>query len=51
MIDRDLILFWGQERRIITGADLLGRLLRGIARPDAEDLSARPPLPPPPARG
>ncbi len=33
VIDRDLILVWGPERRIITGADVLGRLLRGIARP------------------
>ncbi len=32
VIDNDLILVWGQQqRRIITGADLLGRLLRGIA--------------------
>ena len=31
VIDNDLILVWGQHRRIITGADLLGRLLRGIA--------------------
>ena len=29
-IDKDLILFWGEEKRIITGADLLGRLLRGV---------------------
>ena len=35
VIDEDLILVWSQERRIITGADLLGRLLRGIARPNA----------------
>ncbi|MDJ0848963.1 MAG: DUF21 domain-containing protein [Myxococcota bacterium] len=33
VIDEDLILVWGPERRIITGADILGRLLRGIARP------------------
>jgi hypothetical protein len=33
VIDNDLILLWGDERRVITGADLLGRLLRGIARP------------------
>jgi hypothetical protein len=33
VIDEDLILVWGRERRIITGADILGRLLRGIARP------------------
>ena len=31
IIDNDLILCWNNERRIITGADLLGRLLRGIA--------------------
>lgn len=34
VVDHDVILVWsGQERRIITGSDLLGRLLRGIARP------------------
>ncbi len=31
VIDNDLILCWDKKRRIITGADLLGRLLRGIA--------------------
>jgi metal transporter CNNM len=31
VIDNDLILVWGAQKRIITGADLLGRLLRGIA--------------------
>jgi hypothetical protein len=31
VIDNDLILVWSEQRRIITGADLLGRLLRGIA--------------------
>jgi metal transporter CNNM len=30
VIDDDLILVWGIQRRIITGADLLGRLLGGI---------------------
>jgi hypothetical protein len=35
VIDNDLILVWGAQRRIITGADLLGRLLRGIATLDA----------------
>jgi len=30
VIDEDIILIWGRERRIITGADILGRLLRGI---------------------
>lgn len=27
----DVILLWNEERRIITGADLLGRLLKGVA--------------------
>jgi metal transporter CNNM len=31
VIDNDMILVWGPQRRIITGSDLLGRLLRGIA--------------------
>ena len=31
VIDQDIILIWGKQRRIITGADILGRLLRGIA--------------------
>jgi metal transporter CNNM len=31
VIDNDLILVWGTHRRIITGSDLLGRLLRDIA--------------------
>jgi metal transporter CNNM len=35
VIDNDIILVWGEERRIITGADLLGRLLRGIAMYEA----------------
>ena len=35
VIDDDLILVWGEQKRIITGADLLGRLLRGIATHDA----------------
>lgn len=31
VIDNDLILVWGIKKRVITGADILGRLLRGIA--------------------
>jgi hypothetical protein len=31
VIDHDLILVWSAQKRIITGADLLGRLLRNIA--------------------
>ena len=30
VIDQDLILYWGEEKRILTGSDILGRLLRGI---------------------
>lgn len=30
VIDNDVVLLWGDEPRIITGADILGRLLRGI---------------------
>jgi metal transporter CNNM len=33
VIDEDIILYWGDdERQIITGSDILGRLLRGIVR-------------------
>ena len=35
-IPHDLILLWGDERRVITGADLLGRLLRGVGAHRAE---------------
>jgi metal transporter CNNM len=30
VIDDDLILYWNGQKRIITGADLLGKLLKGI---------------------
>lgn len=32
VIDEDIMLFWGEQKRIITGSDVLGRLLRGISR-------------------
>ncbi|QTF92243.1 DUF21 domain-containing protein [Halomonas sp. BM-2019] len=32
VLDEDVILLWGEQRRIVTGSDVLGRLLRGIAR-------------------
>lgn len=33
VVDNDVILYWrDEERKIITGADILGRLLKGIAR-------------------
>ena len=34
VIENDLILVWSTRKRIITGSDLLGRLLRGIATVD-----------------
>ena len=34
VVDDDLILIWAEEKRVITGADILGRLLRGIAMRD-----------------
>ena len=33
VVDRDVVLYWTEEeKRIVTGADIFGRLLRGIAR-------------------
>jgi len=32
VIDKDIILFWGSQKRIITGSDILGRLMRGIVQ-------------------
>lgn len=32
VIKEDIVLIWGEEKRIITGADILGRLMRGIAQ-------------------
>ncbi|MCP1677275.1 hypothetical protein J2T57_004454 [Natronocella acetinitrilica] len=32
VLDEDVILLWADEKRIITGTDILGRLLRGIVR-------------------
>ncbi len=34
VIDDDLILIWSGEKRVITGSDILGRLLHGITRRD-----------------
>lgn len=39
VVDHDVILLWGEEKRIITGGDVLGRLLRGIVRNPAVDPS------------
>ena len=35
VIDEDIILLWGKEKRVITGADVLGRLMRGIVKSKA----------------
>jgi hypothetical protein len=43
VIDHDLILLWSDEPRIITGADLLGRLMRGIVRRVSETSPASAP--------
>ncbi len=32
IIDQDIILVWDKEKRIITGADILGRLFRGVVQ-------------------
>ena len=32
VIDEDIVLLWGEERKVITGSDILGRLLRGIVQ-------------------
>ncbi|MCC7325543.1 MAG: DUF21 domain-containing protein [Burkholderiales bacterium] len=32
VVEEDIILLWGEQRRVITGSDILGRLLRGISR-------------------
>jgi hypothetical protein len=37
VIDQDLILLWGHEQRVITGSDILGRLLRGIVVTNPQD--------------
>lgn len=45
VIDNDLILVWGAQRCIITGSDLLGRLLRGIAILEAENAAQQAAVP------
>jgi len=43
VVDEDIILLWGDEKRIITGADILGRLLRGIVENEGVAFAKRPP--------
>lgn len=41
VVDRDVVIYWTpSKKRIITGADILGRLLKGIARRDMGRLTA-----------
>ncbi len=39
VIDQDIIIYWGQTKRVITGSDILGRLLRGIVSKEAPKLN------------
>lgn len=39
VIDKDVILFWGDQKRVITGSDILGRLLRGIVQKKTSSIS------------
>lgn len=34
VVENDVLLIWGDEKRLISGTDILGRLLRGIVRRD-----------------
>ena len=43
VVDDDTILVWAKQKRIITGADILGRLLRGIAEQEKTDKQTPPP--------
>ncbi len=39
VIEQDILLLWGTSRRIITGADILGRLMRGISEKNTDQCS------------
>jgi metal transporter CNNM len=43
VIPHDLILVWGKEKRIISGGDILGRLMRGIASRESQPPPSAPP--------
>ena len=34
VVDDDIILIWAEQKRVITGSDILGRLLHGISHRD-----------------
>lgn len=42
VVDEDFILLWGEQKRVITGSDILGRLLRGISRRESAHAPAKP---------
>jgi len=37
VIEQDIVLLWGSNKRIITGADILGRLMRGISNKKTDE--------------
>ncbi len=37
IVNDDVIIVWGEEKRIITGADILGRLLKGVTKGVSEN--------------
>lgn len=39
IVEDDVILLWDEQPRVVTGTDILGRLLRGIARPSQTALA------------
>lgn len=47
IVENDVIVLWLDPPRIVTGTDILGRLLRNIARP-VTPREPQPPQPPPP---
>lgn len=49
VIDEDIILLWGSQKKIITGPDILGRLMRGIVQNRLRFRDPPPPGPEPPA--
>jgi hypothetical protein len=38
VIDKDTIIFWGTQKSIIAGLDILGRLMRGIVKNQVRNL-------------
>ncbi len=41
VIDEDIVLLWGKQKKVITGSDILGRLLRGIVQNEAVTFKKR----------